>query len=105
MGILKRRVVAFGLGLGMVLGVSLMVLMPGVASAYAPSPNSTPQQQAVDGGQGAPDGPDGVGVPSSSGGLPFTGGDIAGMTIVGLVAVGAGSALVFRSRRTATQRS
>jgi LPXTG-motif cell wall-anchored protein len=35
-------------------------------------------------------------------GLPVTGGDIAGLTIVGLGAVGAGTVLVRRSRRQAT---
>jgi hypothetical protein len=37
---------------------------------------------------------------SRGAGLPVTGGDIAGMTIVGLAAVGTGTVLVRRSRRT-----
>jgi hypothetical protein len=39
---------------------------------------------------------------SRGAGLPVTGGDIAGMTVVGLAAVGTGTVLVRRSRRTAT---
>ena len=41
--------------------------------------------------------------PATSGsGLPVTGGDIAGMTAVGLAAVGTGAVLVRRSRRRTT---
>lgn len=37
-----------------------------------------------------------------SSGLPVTGGDIAGLTAIGLAAVGTGTVLVRRSRRTNT---
>ena len=36
---------------------------------------------------------------SGAGGLPITGGDMAGLTALGLAAVGTGSVLVRRSRR------
>ncbi|HEV7887333.1 MAG TPA: LPXTG cell wall anchor domain-containing protein [Acidimicrobiales bacterium] len=38
--------------------------------------------------------------PVRSAGLPVTGGDIAGMTIVGLAAIGTGTVLVRRSRKS-----
>lgn len=38
--------------------------------------------------------------PASDGGLPFTGADIAGLSVVGVAALGAGTLLVRRSRRS-----
>lgn len=40
--------------------------------------------------------------PARSSNLPVTGGDLAGMAAIGLGAVGVGTVLVRRSRRTAT---
>ncbi len=47
----------------------------------------------------------GTSATSDGGGLPFTGADIAGMTIVGVGAVGLGTFLVQRNRRTASENT
>jgi len=79
---------------------ALVMAAPAQASCYSaagcqgPSVQQPPSGPKVGGSSGPTD-------PSSStgSGLPFTGGDIAGMTAVGLGALGLGTALVYRSRR------
>lgn len=46
---------------------------------------------------------DGQGSGSSSGGLPFTGSDIAELSVLGLVVLTAGGILAYRGRRTTRQ--
>lgn len=98
---LKTRVVGLGIGLGM----TAVAFMPGVAHAadsncgYTgctnPSvpPSNPPGNQTVTSDPFANQAP--------SGGLPFTGADVAGMTIIGVAALATGSVLVYRSRRSA----
>jgi LPXTG-motif cell wall-anchored protein len=87
-----------------VLTLCVAMLATGAAAAYADSASYTSPNVTVT--QEPPkSGPVGPGEPASSttsepgGGLPFTGGDIAAMSLVGLGAVAAGTALVVRSRR------
>lgn len=83
-------------------GLMLFVLLPGVAAAqegdYPPSTTvttsgcETDPSSSVCGTQ--------VTVSQGSSSLPFTGGDVALLTILGLVVVGAGAGLVWVGRRS-----
>jgi hypothetical protein len=96
---MKARMLMLGLGLVM----ALMALAPGVAraDAYPNGGGNTPQVPASPNQSGASAQTAQANDPSSSsGGLPFTGADIAGMSVVALGALGAGTVLVYRSRRS-----
>ncbi len=96
---LKARIVGLGVGLGM----AVVAFTPGVAHAAdsncgytgCTNPQVPPSNQTT----GTRFDPFANQTPS--GGLPFTGSDIAEMSIVGVVALAAGTALVYRSRRSA----
>ena len=65
---------------GSVLGEEVTVASPTAAPSLALTPDETPAGQ-----------------------LPFTGGDVAGMLVIGALALGAGTVLVRRSRTTAAK--
>jgi len=72
-------------------------------AAHADTYTSTPQSEnvIVSGSQGAPTTPTAPAPGSSS--LPFTGGDVAGLTVAGAVLLGGGVLLVRRNRAKASQ--
>ncbi len=99
---------------------ALWVGLPGTASATHCPPGATYPADCVHGGQQGRDGGGGAGnvvAPFADvrgaqvtrggagagdrGGLPVTGGDVVGLTIMGLGAVGIGTLLVRRSHRIA----
>ncbi|MGH9101604.1 MAG: hypothetical protein ACRDYD_01250 [Acidimicrobiales bacterium] len=99
-------------GLAATMTVGLLAVAPGVAGAQGLNDCSGGQTCTVAGGGGNNvQGTGGTGgtqtlpfTPSSSGSsssLPFTGADVAELAIVGAGALGIGSVLVLRSRRTA----
>jgi len=86
--------------LAMATSAVLFVATPMAAHAgdYGTTPNNvvpTPPAQVL--GENLSTGTSGTSTPSGT--LPVTGGDIAGMTIIGLGAVATGTVLVRRSRR------
>jgi hypothetical protein len=60
----------------------------GEEASVAPAPAQAPAQVEA------------AGATAPSGSLPFTGGDVAGLAIVGAGAVGAGAVMIRRSRKT-----
>jgi hypothetical protein len=99
---MRARIVAVGLGIGM-----LLMALVGLAGAAAAQPGtyagntggpSVPPPSGSS-GQVFTTGSSTSGGPGEPSGLAFTGADIAGMTIVGVAAVGIGGALVYRSRQ------
>jgi hypothetical protein len=96
---MRARLVAGMVGAGALVASLLGVGVPAAyAACYGPSctPPSVPSNPPTQGLVHHDPTPT-----STSGGLPFTGADIAGMSAVGLGAVGLGSVLVVRSRRRA----
>lgn len=96
---MKTRILMLVVGLLM----ALVALAPGVASAadYPNGGGNTPQVPAwASHSAGTAQTTQANDPTSSSGGLPFTGADIAGMSVVALGALGAGTILVYRSRRS-----
>jgi hypothetical protein len=89
----KAKAVRFLVAAGIAGGI--MIPTAAVAQNYPnpPSPSVSPQQQQTVSAPATPR-------PTQSGGtLPFTGGDIAGLAVVGLGAAGVGVILVRAGRR------
>jgi hypothetical protein len=99
-------------GLVIILGTAAWVGTP-VAATAQPScytgctrPSVPPGEPPIQSGghltgsstPGEPQGP-----ASSSGGLPFTGSDIAELSVLGLIVLAAGGILAYRGRRTTRQ--
>ena len=91
-----------------VFGVLVLVgaLLPAAAAfgqstdyVGTPTPEVAGEQASVSPAVAAADGTKVLGEQVQSGGLAFTGSDVAGMTVVGLAAIGIGVFLVRRSRR------
>lgn len=87
----------------MLLGALMMVLvlLPGMAAAQDYPADTTVTTSGCE-NQYPPSAVCGTQVTVSQGGssLPFTGGDVALMTVIGLVVVGAGAGLVWVGRRS-----
>jgi len=92
----KAKVAACGLGMGALLAIPVVTMLPGSAGAdcYTGCTAST-TGIVTSSGDGTP-----VTSPTtSSSGLAFTGADLGEMALIGVGAVGAGTVLVRRSRR------
>jgi hypothetical protein len=80
-------------------GIAAAVMLPGAAMAQSCDYGSG----SCGGNQGSQGGPGssqtGSAGANSSGSLPFTGGDVVGLTIIGLGAVGGGAVLARSGRR------
>ncbi len=106
----KGRPMRWVLRLMAVAAISLAVLVPGLAWAqegdYPPSTTSTTSECTVVGGAvvcgTVVTVPSSIEVKGETATLPFTGGNAALLTGLGLVALGAGVGLVFVGRRSAS---
>lgn len=86
-----RRLKTFLTGIA----VATALAVPAAASADDYVNNDQP----VVAGEEVSRGPAAAPAADAGGSLPITGGDVAGLTVIGLAAVGAGTVLVRRSRR------